>query len=78
MAGEHLDLSSEPPVRSAKTRGASERRFLGVQFECCGVYSRVYLNREGSAYQGNCPRCALPVRFPVGAGGTNARFFRVS
>jgi hypothetical protein len=77
MEGEHLDLSSDlsldPSVGS--DRQGSGRRFVGVQFVCCDVYSRVYINRDQTAYEGNCPRCAKRVRLRIGPGGTNARFF---
>lgn len=74
--GRHLDLSSggEPGRGSSKSEGAG--RFLGVHFECCDVYSRVYPNREETAYVGHCPRCARRVQFLIGEGGTSERFFR--
>lgn len=76
MAGERLDLSSEPNLGSDPP--APERRFLGVMFECCSVYSRIYVNAAGNAYEGRCPRCCHPVRVLIGAGGSSSRFFRVS
>jgi len=74
MSGENLDLSSDsfPEPQDAEQRG---RRFLGVRFACCGVYARVYVNRDETAYVGFCPRCSRPVRFPIGPGGTDCRFF---
>ena len=63
---------------SASEPGAgSGRPFLSVRFECCAVYTRIYKAADGAAYSGRCPRCGKPVHFPVGSGGTDARFFVV-
>ena len=54
-----------------------KRPFIGVTFKCCNVYSRIYLNREGTAFEGRCPRCyrkKVVVRV-VEKGGTSERFF---
>lgn len=75
MPGEHLDLSSERAGDAGSEQQPDSRRFVGVHFVCCDVYSRVYVNRDQTAYVGNCPRCAKPVRLRIGPGGTNARFF---
>jgi hypothetical protein len=75
MVGEHLDLTDgDAPLQPAGSSGG--RRFVGVHFVCCDVYTRVYVNREVTAYEGNCPRCAKRVRLRIGAGGTDARFFK--
>ncbi len=50
---------------------------MGVMFECCRIYVRVYANAERTAYVGRCPRCAKSVRFVVGEGGSNSRFWTV-
>jgi hypothetical protein len=55
----------------------ARRPFLSVHFACCGVYQRVYREPDGKTYLGRCPRCATPVRFVVGVGGTAARSFIV-
>jgi len=74
MPGEHLDLSSDPGA-ARTTDPVEQRRFVGVHFICCDVYTRVYQNRDETAYEGNCPKCAKRVRLTIGPGGTNARFF---
>jgi len=52
------------------------KKFLGVMFECCNVYQRIYLNKDKNAYEGRCPKCYKLVKAKVGPGGTNARMFR--
>ena len=77
MSDRELDLTSElPPGR--RPPGEDGRPFLGVHFQCCDIYTRVYLNRDATAYLGHCPKCARRIRFQVGPGGTDARFFRAS
>lgn len=75
MVGENLDLSSDPNGGGHNQHNAGSRRFLGIQFACCGTYARVYINRDGTAYEGNCPRCLRPVRIGIAPGGTDQRFF---
>jgi len=75
MSDNHLDLSSEPGPVNPTNSETPGRKFLGVQFACCGIYARIYLNRDGTAYHGHCPRCAKPVTIKVGKGGTSDRFF---
>lgn len=54
------------------------RPWLGVHFVCAGAYQRVYRNEAGTAYLARCPKCAKCIRFRVGQGGDNRRFFEVS
>lgn len=73
MAGENLDFASDAqPPHSDRRDG---HRFLGIRFACCDVYTRIYLNRAQTAYEGRCPKCARPLHIRVGPGGTDARFF---
>ena len=62
---------------SDESQSADAKPFLSIHFACCGVYCRIYRNREGDAYVGRCPRCSKPVRFLVGDGGTDQRSFVV-
>jgi hypothetical protein len=75
MAGEHLDLSSGPQAPGDIPARESARKFLGIHFQCCRVYAAIYPNREGTAYVGNCPKCARRVRIEIGPGGADTRFF---
>jgi hypothetical protein len=54
---------------------AERRKFLGIHYECCNVYSRAYVNRDGTKYEGSCPRCHKRVEVKIGTGGTDSRFF---
>lgn len=78
MAGENLDISSDPPGEASKPSSAQGRRFVGIHFLCCDIYTRVYANRDGEAYEGNCPRCSKKVKLRIGPGGTSSRMFKVS
>mgnify|MGYP006293843591 CR=1 FL=1 len=63
-------------VKGPATAGArSNRPWISMLWRCCGVYSRIYRNRKGAAYEGYCPKCARPVRVKIGPGGTSARLF---
>ncbi len=85
MPGDYLDVSSEPAREQAATAAptrhisaasdAGARRFVVIHFVCCDVYSRIYVNRAGTAYSGNCPRCAKRIDLKIGPGGTDQRFF---
>jgi len=77
--------SSTPAKAFAKTKpGKTEaargqrRPWVGIHFECCGVYARVYREPDASCYVGYCPRCQRRVTLRVGPDGVSARFFRAS
>jgi hypothetical protein len=63
-------------LRGTPAAGRVGRPYLGVRFECCGVYVRIYRNHEHTAYEGRCPRCLRAVRFRVAPGGATDRFYR--
>ncbi|MEM9368075.1 MAG: hypothetical protein AAGD07_18940 [Planctomycetota bacterium] len=88
--GRFLDLTHDaapergdrnPRDRSSEL-GTGSRPFLGIQFECCGVYGRIYRfdpepgSQGVSVYRGHCPKCGAKVVVPVGEGGTARRFFK--
>ncbi|MCH8965621.1 MAG: hypothetical protein IIB58_11710 [Planctomycetes bacterium] len=64
--------------RGAARGRAVGRRWLGIRFDCCNTYSRMYRNTAGTAYVGRCPKCTRRLSVPIGPGGTPQRFFRAS
>lgn len=69
-------LADQPDQPDRREAGLQARPWIGIQFECCAVYTRIYRNRQGSAYEGHCPRCSRPIRVAIGPGGTSNRMFR--
>ena len=73
-----VELSTDGPSGEADAPTSSQPRpYIGVRFACCDVYVRIYRSPDGKSYRGHCPRCAKPVNFVVGPGGTEARTFVV-
>ena len=73
-----LVYSRQSSAATATEMAKEKRKFLGVMFECCKVYARLYINKEETAYSGRCPRCARPLEVKIGPGGTDNRFFTAS
>jgi hypothetical protein len=57
---------------------SAARPYIGVFFECCGLYSRIYRHPDSAEYAGRCPRCLATVRAQVGPDGTTQRIFRAT
>ena len=53
-----------------------KKKFLGIMFECCNVYGRIYENKDKTAYIGRCPKCMRPIKIRIGQGGTDNIFFK--
>ncbi|MDC0207221.1 hypothetical protein OAL04_08305 [Nitrospinae bacterium] len=45
-------------------------------FECCNIYRRIYINKDGNAYEGRCPKCFSEIKIIIGPGGSEKRIFR--
>ena len=57
-------------------RKREKRSFIGMLFDCCNVYWRLYINRSRTAYVGWCPKCARKVEVKISKNGTDCRMFR--
>jgi len=73
--GDRFERSDAP---AADETAREARAWLGVRFTCAGAYLRAFKSADGTEYRVTCPRCAKCVRFAVGEGGTDQRFFEVS
>lgn len=71
-----LDIPGLRDEGAEPSTGGQPRRWIGIHFECCGVYTRIYVNRDRTAYEGCCPKCLRAVRVKIGPGGTSNRIFR--
>ncbi len=59
----------------AKKKREQEQAWLGVMFACCNAYRRIFKRKDGTAYEGRCPRCYRFVRVAVGEGGSSSRIW---
>jgi len=66
----------DTPIDPADDTPGAPRPYIGILFECCGVYARVYRRPERMLYEGHCPKCLRKVRARVGRDGVTARIFR--
>ncbi len=78
--GYHIDVvsseESDTDTASGKLDRTTRRPWVGINFECCGVYARIYRDPAASQYVGRCPRCRSPITLRVGADGVESRLFR--
>lgn len=77
MSGQFIDtFDGQPTPDPHEPTPASSRPFIGIYFECCGVYARVYRAPDSIEYRGTCPKCLAAVRAKVGPLGISQRIFR--
>jgi hypothetical protein len=57
---------------------SDKREYVGVTFKCCRVYTRIYLNKEKTAFVGWCPKCAAKMEVQITKTGSSSKFFQAS
>lgn len=68
-------MSDENKNNEIKKTEGKKSNYLGIMFNCCGVYGRIYKNKDQTAYVGHCPKCMRSIRVNIGEGGVSRRFF---
>ena len=58
--------------------GDQQRPYIGMMFDCCNVYVRLYRQPDQQYYLGRCPKCLRTIRLRVGPNGVPDRFFRAT
>jgi hypothetical protein len=77
LPGQSLDVTWPATGRpDANDAPRATRPWLGIYFECCDVYARVFRQSNARQYVGQCPKCGRSVRVAVGPGGVPSRLFR--
>jgi hypothetical protein len=71
-----MDEQSVPAWPSSPAPPPEPKQFIGLLMKCCRTYIRAYLNANGDAFIGRCPRCGAMVRINVvEEGGSPSRIF---
>jgi hypothetical protein len=71
-----FDTGESPSFGNGRSRGNDSdpaRVWIGVYYECCETYSRVYRKKSEMAYRGRCPKCGMAINVRVGPHGVSSR-----
>lgn len=64
--------------KSKDNKGKNEkpkRKFVGVIFKCCNVYSRIYIDKGKDKFVGFCPKCGAKMEIYASSTGSKSNFF---
>ncbi|MBN4067387.1 hypothetical protein JYU14_04820 [Simkania negevensis] len=73
-----IDIKVPPPREEEYDPSKEEDRkinYLRIYWKCCHVYSRIYRNKDNTAYVGRCPSCNAALSVTIGPEGTTRRSF---
>jgi len=75
--GIYFDSARVSPGKTGdrESEGRAATPFLGIRFQCCRQYARIYRTSDGTSYRGCCPKCGAAIEVPIRKGGTGNRFF---
>jgi len=68
------DAAEEAPSHAGADDRGRGRVWIGVYYECCETYARVYRRPADVEYRGRCPSCGSAITIRVGPNGVNSRF----
>lgn len=68
-------MPTDNPFAPAPQPKTGPRPYLGIYFECCRVYARVYRRPDQPQYVARCPRCLRAAKIRVGPDGKSGRMF---
>lgn len=74
--GEAHDRCGRREHEAASAEVAGNRCWIGIHFECCCVYTRLYRAAGADRYVGRCPKCRTPVTVRVSPDGVSTSFIR--
>ncbi|SCA58499.1 Uncharacterized protein AB751O23_AD_00150 [Chlamydiales bacterium SCGC AB-751-O23] len=70
-----IDIKEDLPYWDEQSGLSRDNKFISIYWKCCHAFSRMYKNKDGSIYQGKCPKCGSYCSVPVGPNGTKQRIF---
>jgi hypothetical protein len=71
----HSPSGADAPLDTPPPSAPGKRPFLGIYFECCRVYARVYRRPDQNMYVARCPQCLRAAKIRVGHEGCRQRIF---
>lgn len=72
---EYGEANPQHASKSGARSDGQRRPYVGIRFDCCAVYVRVYRRREQMYYEARCPKCLRATRIRVAPNGVSTRFF---
>lgn len=53
----------------------AQKPYIGMNYKCCKLYQRIYINKEKTAFVGLCPKCGAKAEVKIDPKGESTKFF---